>query len=266
MCTPTAMLGGGLALSGTQALMGYQNGQAQAAYANASAAAGYQGAMQEYNQQLDYLNKQEEWKWNEYQRNVSFRQELIDFENDRWGQTIDSVRQDYQGKVSDLQSGLMQLRAATMASLQDMWLTHNKGQSTRKVNAAARGVEGHSVDAEMNEAVRAMYIKEETALTNLEWNANAMQRQADSFRAQGQSMINQAMPGPQAQVAIPTPAGSLNAPTWAPYAIQAQAGATQGMNTSFNALIGGASGALGSYGQYYQQSNPPATTYHFKLT
>jgi len=260
------MLVGGLAMAGTQAYMGYQQGQAQAANANAAAASGYQGAMQEYNQQLDYLNRQEEWKWNEYQRNVAYRQELIEFEHDRWGQTIDSVRTDYQGKLSDLTSGLLQLREATMASLQDVWLTYNKGQSTRAVNAAHRGVEGNSVQAVANDALRAMYVKEETALTNLEWSATAAQRQADAFRAQGQSAINQAMPGLQPHVALPTPAGSLNRPTWAPYSIQAQAGATQGMNTSVNALIGGASGALGSYGQYYQQTTPPATTFNFNLT
>ena len=262
MCEPTtALLAGGLALSGAQAYMGYQQGQAQAANANAAAAVGYQGAMQEYVQQQDYLNRQEEWKWNEYQRNVSYRQELIDFQHGQWQDTIDSVRTDYQGKLSDLSSGLLQLREATMASLQDIWLTYNRSQGTREVNAAARGVEGNSVRIVADDALRAMYIKEETALTNLEWNANAAERQGESFRAQGQSIINQAMPSPQPQVAIPSPAGFINAPTWAPYAIQAQAGGIAGSNTSVNALIGGASGALGSYGQYYSQTTPPAPTY-----
>ena len=155
MCEPTtALLVGGLALSGTQAYMGYQRGQAEAANANAAAAVGYQGAMQEYVQQQDYLNRQEEWKWNEYQRNVSYRQELIDFQHGQWQDTIDSVRTDYQGKLSDLSSGLLQLREATMASLQDIWLTYNRSQGTREVNAAARGVEGNSVRIVADDALR----------------------------------------------------------------------------------------------------------------
>ena len=248
MCEPTTMLVGGLGLAGAQAYMGYQNGQAQAAYANQAAVAGYQGAMQEYNQQVDFLNRQEEWKWNEYQRNVEYRQELIDFQQNRWEETIASVSKDYSGQISDLQTGLLQLRQATMASLQDVWLTFNRASGTRTINAAARGVEGASVEAEQREALRAMYVKEETALTNLEWNANAAQRRAEGLQAAAQSTINQAAPTPQPGVAIPSPAGMVNAPTWAPYAIQA-----------------GISGGLGSFGQYYQQSTPPAPTYTFNF-
>jgi hypothetical protein len=260
------MLVGGLALSGAQAFMGYQQGQAQAANSQAAAIAGYQGAMQEYNQQVEFLNRQEAWKWNEYQRNVAYRQELIEFERNRWSDTIDAVRGDLRGKYSDLTSGLLQMREATMASLSDMWLTHNRGQATRAVNAAARGVEGNSVMAVAQDALRSMYVKEETALTNIEWNTQQAYRQAESFRAQGQSMVNQSRPGPQPHVALPSPTGFPNMPTWAPYGIQAQAGANAGYNSSINSIIGGASGALGSYGQYYQQSNPPATTYNFNLT
>lgn len=264
MCTPTGLMVGGLGLAGAQAYMGYQQGQAQAAYANAAAASGYAGAMEEYNQQMDYINRQEDWKWSEYQRQVAYRQEVIDFNLTRWEDTIAAVSGDYSGKLMDLGSGLLQLRQATMASLQDVWLTFNRGQGTRRVNAAARGVEGASVDAEQREALRAMYVKEETALTNLEWAVDQGQRQAESYQAAAQSTINQAEPGPMAQVAMPAPRPNLNMPTWAPYGIQAQAGAAQGMNTSMNALIGGLSGGLGSFGQYYQQTTPPSVTFNFE--
>jgi len=265
MCTPTGLMVGGLGLAGAQAYMGYQQGQAQSAYANAAAASGYAGAMEEYNQQMDYINRQEAWKWAEYQRQVDYRQEVIDFNLNKWKDTIAAVSGDYSGKLMDLGSGLLQLRQATMASLQDVWLSFNRASGTRKVNAANRGVEGPSVEAEQREAFRAMYAKEETALTNLEWAVGQGQRQAQSYQAAAQSTINQAEPGPMAQVAMPSPRPNLNMPTWAPYGIQAQAGATQGMNTSINALIGGVSGALGSFGQYYQQTTPPAATYTFNF-
>tara|TARA_R100000995_G_scaffold81984_1_gene55338 strand:+ start:4236 stop:5042 length:807 start_codon:yes stop_codon:yes gene_type:complete len=265
MCTPTGLLVGGLGLSGAQAIMGYQQGQSQAAYASAAAASGYAGAMQEYNQQMDFINRQEDWKWSEYQRQVAYRQEVVDFNLTRWEDTIAAVSQDFEGKLADLGSGLFQLRQATMASLQDIWLTHHKSQGTRKVNADRRGVEGPSVEAEQAEALRAMYVKEETALTNLEWAVEQGQRQAVGYQAAGQSTINQAEPGPMAQVAAPAPRPNLNMPTWAPYGIQAQAGAAQGMNTSMNALIGGVSGGLGSFGQYYQQTTPPAPTYTYNV-
>ena len=265
MCSPTGMMVGGLGLSGAQALLGFGQGQAQAAYAAAAAQSGYMGAMIEYQQQVDYLERTEDWKWSEYQRNVGYRQQLIEFEQSQWEDVIASASQNYEGQMADLQTGIAQLREATMASLQDMWLTFSRASGTRAVNAAVRGVEGKSIEDVQNEAHRAMYVKEETALTNLEWAADAADRQAKGFQASAQSTINQARPGPQPHVAMPGPAGYVNMPQWSSYALQGAAGAAQGMNTSINSIIGGASGALSSFGQYYAQTNPPAPSYTFNF-
>ena len=261
MCAPAAMMAGGLAMSGAQAYMGYQQGQAEAAYAYAAAASGYAGAVEEYNRDVEFQQRQTDWQWNDYARRVSHRQEIIEADLAMYEATIDSAISDVNQKQSAIQSGLLQLRDATMKSIQDMWVTHNIGQSTRQANAAARGVEGNTVQAELNAAFGAMARNEDAAFTNLQWSVQQGMRDIDAAKATAAGRIAQARPRPIEQVAMPTPLPTINPPSWQPYGLQSQAGAMQGYNTSFNSLIGGASGALGSVGTYYSQTTPPGTGY-----
>ena len=256
MCTPATMLVGGLGMGAAQMYMGQQAGAAQAANAQAAAYAGYAGAVEQYNQQVGYLNEVDQYNANWYLQQTQDRQEVVEYYIDRYKQTGEAAAADYGNKLEALQTGILQFQEATMHSMQNMWQGYAKAQSTEDVRRASSGVEGRSHDDARADAARAMYVADAAAIEQMKWQAQQAGREAQAAEAQANSIINAATPPPIAHVQPPAPLSFPNAPTWAPYGIQAQAGAIQGQTTTTNAILGGIGTGLGSFGNYYTQTTP----------
>jgi len=258
MCNPAGMLVGGLGMGVAQTAFGMQAANTEAAYANASAAYGYAGAMDEYNAQMTAINRQEAWKWHDYQMAVNDRQAAMDYQWEQYGKTRDSVRGDFAGKFDAIRAGMSQFQEATINQLEHLWTNFKKSNATHEVERLNRGVEGRSSDDVAQDALRAMVLNESAAITNMQWNINQSASEAAGYAAQAESTINAAFPPPMAQVSLPTPRQQLNAPSWFPYGMQQSAASAQWYNNTTNSIMGGIGTGLSAGGQYYQYTTPPS--------
>lgn len=258
MCEPTTMMVAQSGMAAGQMVMGINAGQAQADQAAAAAQAGYQGAMEQYDRENEYLNQVEEYKWSEYRKQQDYRTKMVNAEFARFEATAQAINEDASSKYTALMAGSQQLMDSTKMQMEEGWANFRKGNSTRRMNALSRGVEGASVDAQIGEAQRAMYMAETKALEAIAWDAEQKVRQARSIEAQTKGALNQALPRPIAHVALPQPGQMRPAmPSAHAFHLQAHAGYVQGHNQVMNSVMEGAGTAMQGFGNYYSQTTPP---------
>lgn len=261
MCEPTTMMLGTTAMGAMQMASGASAGQAQADMAAASAQAGYQGAMQQYDAEIEYLNRVEAHKWDEYRRAQEWRTTMVNAQFESFENTIDAVNQDAASRATALIAGTKQLWDSTKVQVQEGWSNVRKAQSTKKAMAMSRGVEGRSVDAEINEAERAMAMQEMYAIEAIAWDSEQKLREARMVDARAEGAINAAMPSPIQHVNLPGP-GQMRPqmPNQHTFQMQAHAGYVQGHQQAQDAMFSGASTMMSGFGNYYSQTNPPTGT------
>ena len=106
MCNPAGLLVGGLGMGAVSTYMGVQAAGTEQEFANASAAFGYAGAIDEYNAQQTAINAAEDWKWNDYRTRVADRQKAMDYANQNFQKTRSATLTDFAGKTDALRAGL----------------------------------------------------------------------------------------------------------------------------------------------------------------
>lgn len=174
MCIPVAAV----ALASTAVSVG---GQVMAHRANSKAAAEQNlYNMKVETQQQQYRAKLMEHQNKVYAQDVKYGGEVLAYQRDEFrrqnehlDRATENIQQSYFTQVGTLMKRMVEEDIAAVLQMEDVAKTSRRERASRQVQSDARGVEGNSVEAVINDVAR----QEGEAVTVMEMNRSAMQRQ-----------------------------------------------------------------------------------------
>ena len=173
-----------------------------------------------------------------YEQQVRYRNEMEAFQFAAFEQLVGSVQASAQDQYAAVHEQLDQRYEASMDSIRQASREADLGAGFVRAAAGETGTTGNSVRlAQQQHFVKAARVGE-IEYTNLDNAVRQSERELRGIQANMQNVINQAYPQPLAPIPLPEPLPYVlatvpmpNAPSMAPYYIQALGGVASGMGT-----------------------------------
>ena len=162
----------------------------------------------------------------QYRRALSYQRKLAKWQKNVYDETAKSVRTSTTGQYAAVIDQIDQVRDATLASVMQAGKQANAASSFIRAAAGETGTTGNSIALAQQQAELSEANFAHNAFTNFSNRHRQSKREMSAMFAQGQNIINRAMPGPLQPPDIPQGMAPSSAPSALPYVIQGAAGVT----------------------------------------
>lgn len=181
---------------------------------------GYTGAVKSAKAQARYQQELAIYNNKRYNDLVDYQQKMADWQEERYNKVAATVNESLNGQYSAVLNQVNQYRDSVIDAANQSALRSMQAASTAATSALEAGTTGTSTllasQVYSQAHAREMYI----GFKNLEAGIQQSQLQMAGMQAQGQSMVNQAMPAPMAPIDPVAPMQQIQAPSFLPYALQ----------------------------------------------
>jgi hypothetical protein len=275
MCEITT--GTAVALSAISAATSIGTGIAGAVSGADAADAQYESQVKQAQAEQERLIRQQQYydelgihRLTTYTQQVLYRDQMQAFQNEQFNQLVASAQASTQDQYAAIHEQLGQRHDAAMDSIRQADREAEMAAGFVRSAAAETGTTGNSVRlAQQQHFVKAARVGE-IEYANLDNAINQAERQMRGIQANMQSMLNQAIPQPLAPIPLPEPLPYVlttvpmpEAPSMAPYYLQALGAVGSGLGQLGGAIAMGVEGGVfdSGTGTGYTSANQNANIY-----